>query len=275
MRTTSSCRTTWSNCTARPTVRAAQRLCVLPRSRSDRQPERPVDLQAHRQLLRKRAPRSQQPHADPGRAERQPPADPAQRGVQRQPQRRTGSAVAGADRHPSSVHLDSQFTKGKLFANLSQRLHLGEATYQLNNLFYGQYSRDPLPGVEWLSLTDRSAVRGFAAAPSPATTAGICRTRCRAASIWRHHADAASRRRRRPHFAASGQLGVAQQRRSEQRRHVALSAGAGRSRGQPRLDLVESRHAGRSRSGTGALFLHLLINQQFCRTPRQYTERHG
>ena len=37
----------------------------------------------------------------------------------------------------------------------------GEATYQLNNLFYGQYSRDPLPGVEWLSLTDRSAVRGF------------------------------------------------------------------------------------------------------------------
>ncbi|BEO06033.1 ShlB/FhaC/HecB family hemolysin secretion/activation protein [Serratia marcescens] len=67
----------------------------------------------------------------------------------------------GADRHPSSVHLDSQFTKGKLFANLSQRLHLGEATYQLNNLFYGQYSRDPLPGVEWLSLTDRSAVRGF------------------------------------------------------------------------------------------------------------------
>ena len=69
--------------------------------------------------------------------------------------------MAGADRHPSSVHLDSQFTKGKLFANLSQRLHLGEATYQLNNLFYGQYSRDPLPGVEWLSLTDRSAVRGF------------------------------------------------------------------------------------------------------------------
>lgn len=67
----------------------------------------------------------------------------------------------GADRHPSSVHLDSQFTKGKLFANLSQRLHLGDATYQLNNLFYGQYSRDPLPGVEWLSLTDRSAVRGF------------------------------------------------------------------------------------------------------------------
>lgn len=69
--------------------------------------------------------------------------------------------LGAAGHHSSSVHLDSQFTKGKLFANLSQRLYLGDATYQLNNLFYGQYSRDPLPGVEWLSLTDRNAVRGF------------------------------------------------------------------------------------------------------------------
>ncbi|MDC6108980.1 ShlB/FhaC/HecB family hemolysin secretion/activation protein [Serratia rubidaea] len=67
----------------------------------------------------------------------------------------------GAGRNPHTAHLDSQFTKGKLFANLSQRLTLGGATYQLNNLFYGQYSRAALPGVEWLSLTDRSAVRGF------------------------------------------------------------------------------------------------------------------
>ncbi|MBD2809312.1 ShlB/FhaC/HecB family hemolysin secretion/activation protein [Xenorhabdus sp. Vera] len=67
----------------------------------------------------------------------------------------------GAGPPQTAVPLESQFTKGKLFVNLSQRLTLGGETYQLNNLFYGQYSRDPLPGVEWLSLTDRSAVRGF------------------------------------------------------------------------------------------------------------------
>ncbi|CAI1046549.1 ShlB/FhaC/HecB family hemolysin secretion/activation protein [Serratia entomophila] len=72
-----------------------------------------------------------------------------------------GLPLLGADRHPNAVHLDGQFTKGKAFVNLSQRLSLAGATYQLNNLFYGQYSRDPLPGVEWLSLTDRSAIRGF------------------------------------------------------------------------------------------------------------------
>lgn len=67
----------------------------------------------------------------------------------------------GADRQGGAALPDPQFTKGKLFANLNQRVQLAGATYQLSNLLYGQYSRDRLPGVEWLSLTDRSAIRGF------------------------------------------------------------------------------------------------------------------
>ncbi|MDW5502624.1 ShlB/FhaC/HecB family hemolysin secretion/activation protein [Pseudomonas lundensis] len=67
----------------------------------------------------------------------------------------------GADSHGGAGLPDAQFTKGKLFANLNQRFTLAGSTYQLSNLLYGQYSRDRLPGVEWLSLTDRSAIRGF------------------------------------------------------------------------------------------------------------------
>lgn len=67
----------------------------------------------------------------------------------------------GADSHGGAGLPDAQFTKGKLFANLTQRFTLAGSGYQLSNLLYGQYSRDRLPGVEWLSLTDRSAIRGF------------------------------------------------------------------------------------------------------------------
>ncbi|ANI29071.1 hemolysin activation protein [Yersinia entomophaga] len=75
-----------------------------------------------------------------------------------------GLSWFGADKassHRSANYPDAQFTKAKMFATLSQRFSLWEQPYQLTHLFYGQYSRDPLPGVEWLSLTDRSAVRGF------------------------------------------------------------------------------------------------------------------
>ncbi|EAQ9952383.1 ShlB/FhaC/HecB family hemolysin secretion/activation protein [Salmonella enterica] len=72
-----------------------------------------------------------------------------------------GLPWSGAARHSAPAYFNNQFTKGKVFANLSERFSLGGAAYQLNNLFYGQYSRAPLPGVEWLSLSDRSAVRGF------------------------------------------------------------------------------------------------------------------
>ncbi|ANI30363.1 hemolysin activation protein [Yersinia entomophaga] len=56
---------------------------------------------------------------------------------------------------------DAQFTKAKVFASLSQRFTLFDNPYQLTNSFYGQHSKNSLPGVEWISLTDRSAVRGF------------------------------------------------------------------------------------------------------------------
>lgn len=56
---------------------------------------------------------------------------------------------------------DYRFIKFKLFANWQQRFSLFDKNFLLNSLFVGQYSPDMLPGVEWLSLTDKNAVRGF------------------------------------------------------------------------------------------------------------------
>ncbi|MFN6887150.1 ShlB/FhaC/HecB family hemolysin secretion/activation protein, partial [Proteus mirabilis] len=53
------------------------------------------------------------------------------------------------------------FTKVKLFANWYQRFSLWHSTFLFNSTFLGQYSHDTLPGVEWLSLTDKNAIRGF------------------------------------------------------------------------------------------------------------------
>ncbi|MDC9582146.1 ShlB/FhaC/HecB family hemolysin secretion/activation protein [Xenorhabdus sp. PR6a] len=61
----------------------------------------------------------------------------------------------------STTDLNKQFTKGKLSANLQQRFTLFEVPYRFNSQFYAQYSQSGLPGVEWLNLTDRNAVRGF------------------------------------------------------------------------------------------------------------------
>ncbi|NRN27664.1 ShlB/FhaC/HecB family hemolysin secretion/activation protein [Photorhabdus heterorhabditis] len=61
----------------------------------------------------------------------------------------------------ATTYLNEQFTKGKLMVNLYQRFTLFNSPYQLNNLFYGQYNRRSLPGVEWLNISDRNAVRGF------------------------------------------------------------------------------------------------------------------
>uniref|UniRef100_UPI0036DAEB5E ShlB/FhaC/HecB family hemolysin secretion/activation protein n=1 Tax=Photorhabdus sp. RM322S TaxID=3342825 RepID=UPI0036DAEB5E len=61
----------------------------------------------------------------------------------------------------ATTYLDKQFTKGKLMVNLHQRFMLFNSSYQLNNLLFGQYNRHSLPGVEWLNITDRNAVRGF------------------------------------------------------------------------------------------------------------------
>ncbi|MCK8585770.1 ShlB/FhaC/HecB family hemolysin secretion/activation protein [Yersinia ruckeri] len=70
----------------------------------------------------------------------------------------------GADRThnlKSSGYPNAEFTKAKVVASLSQRFKLFDNPYQLSHVFFGQHSNDPLPGVEWLSLTDRSSVRGF------------------------------------------------------------------------------------------------------------------
>lgn len=56
---------------------------------------------------------------------------------------------------------DYRFTKVKLFANWYQRFSLWHSTFLFNSTFLGQYSHDTLPGVEWLSLTDKNAIRGF------------------------------------------------------------------------------------------------------------------
>ncbi|OTA19108.1 XhlB, XhlA hemolysin secretion/activation protein [Xenorhabdus beddingii] len=61
----------------------------------------------------------------------------------------------------ATAHLNKQFTKGKFSANLQQRFTLFDMPYQFNSQFYAQYSPDGLPGVEWINMTDRNAVRGF------------------------------------------------------------------------------------------------------------------
>ncbi|MDA6076032.1 hypothetical protein O0544_01610 [Edwardsiella anguillarum] len=67
----------------------------------------------------------------------------------------------GADRGRQRTGAEAQYTKLKLAAGLSQRVTLADDVYLFSSQWYGQYSRDPLPGVEWVSLTERSAVRGF------------------------------------------------------------------------------------------------------------------
>ena len=70
----------------------------------------------------------------------------------------------GADSSPNIANgnnNDYRFTKVKLFANWQQRFSLLDSTFLFNSVVIGQYSPDTLPGVEWLSLTDKSAIRGF------------------------------------------------------------------------------------------------------------------
>ncbi|QAV22230.1 ShlB/FhaC/HecB family hemolysin secretion/activation protein [Proteus hauseri] len=70
----------------------------------------------------------------------------------------------GADSSPNIANgnnNDYRFTKVKLFANWQQRFSLLDSTFLFNSVVIGQYSPDTLPGIEWLSLTDKSAIRGF------------------------------------------------------------------------------------------------------------------
>ncbi|KJG57137.1 hypothetical protein UA38_11190 [Photobacterium kishitanii] len=57
--------------------------------------------------------------------------------------------------------INNEFSKLKLSFNYSYSFNVFDSIYQLNNQLFAQYSPHALPGVEWLSLTDRFAVRGF------------------------------------------------------------------------------------------------------------------
>lgn len=69
----------------------------------------------------------------------------------------------GAERSngPLANYQDSQFTKAKASITSNHYFSLFDDAYLLSNQFYGQYTRDRLPGVEWLSITDSTAIRGF------------------------------------------------------------------------------------------------------------------
>lgn len=72
-----------------------------------------------------------------------------------------GLSLLGADQNISASYQDSQFTKAKAAVTSNQYFKLFDDFYLFSNQFYGQYTRDRLPGVEWLSVTDSNAVRGF------------------------------------------------------------------------------------------------------------------
>jgi hemolysin activation/secretion protein len=70
----------------------------------------------------------------------------------------------GADNsggNSSASVTEPEFVKGKLSVNFNQYFNLFERNYLYNALWYTQYSPDYLPGVEWLSISDSAAVRGF------------------------------------------------------------------------------------------------------------------
>lgn len=56
---------------------------------------------------------------------------------------------------------DSQFTTAKLTVNFNRNFTLFNSPYQFNNVFAGQYSINKSPTPEWISLTERNAIRGF------------------------------------------------------------------------------------------------------------------
>ncbi|CCV28278.1 TPA: ShlB/FhaC/HecB family hemolysin secretion/activation protein [Yersinia enterocolitica] len=67
----------------------------------------------------------------------------------------------GADQNLPANYQDSQFTKAKAVLTSQQYFKVFDDFYLFKNQFYGQYTRDRLPGTEWLTITDSSAIRGF------------------------------------------------------------------------------------------------------------------
>ncbi|CNI79862.1 ShlB/FhaC/HecB family hemolysin secretion/activation protein [Yersinia bercovieri] len=72
-----------------------------------------------------------------------------------------GLSLLDADQNLSARYQDSQFSKAKLAVTSNQYFKLFDDFYLFSNQFYGQYSHDRLPGIEWISITDSSAIRGF------------------------------------------------------------------------------------------------------------------
>ncbi|EKN3413234.1 ShlB/FhaC/HecB family hemolysin secretion/activation protein, partial [Yersinia enterocolitica] len=67
----------------------------------------------------------------------------------------------GADQNLPANYQDSQFTKAKAVLTSQQYFKVFDDFYLFKNQFYGQYTRDRLPGTEWLTITDSNAIRGF------------------------------------------------------------------------------------------------------------------
>lgn len=58
-------------------------------------------------------------------------------------------------------YADGRFTTGNLMVNFNRNFSLLNSAYQFNHVFAGQYSKNKSPTVEWISLTERNAIRGF------------------------------------------------------------------------------------------------------------------
>ncbi|CNC54701.1 ShlB/FhaC/HecB family hemolysin secretion/activation protein [Yersinia similis] len=54
-----------------------------------------------------------------------------------------------------------QFTTGKLMVNFNHNFSLLNSPYQFDHALVGQYSKSHAPSPEWISLTERNAIRGF------------------------------------------------------------------------------------------------------------------
>ncbi|KFB61009.1 hemolysin activation protein [Yersinia pestis subsp. pestis] len=54
-----------------------------------------------------------------------------------------------------------QFTTGKLMVNFNHNFSLLNSPYQFDHALVGQYSKNYAPSPEWISLTERNAIRGF------------------------------------------------------------------------------------------------------------------
>ncbi|MFL4555498.1 ShlB/FhaC/HecB family hemolysin secretion/activation protein [Yersinia kristensenii] len=58
-------------------------------------------------------------------------------------------------------YADGQFTTANAMVSFNRNFALFNSAYQFNHVFFGQYSKNKSPGAEWISLTERNAIRGF------------------------------------------------------------------------------------------------------------------